>query len=63
MASNLTLQDFEKLQMGCALHTKWKLSPAIFQLLNVSPPRKVTILAQETQSYQGMGTAYLQVCK
>lgn len=63
MASNLTLQDFEKLHMDCALHTKWKLSPAIFQLLNVSPPSKVTILAHETQSYQGMGTACLQVCR
>jgi hypothetical protein len=40
MASNLTLQDFEKLQVGCALRTKWKFSPAIFQLLNCEPSKK-----------------------
>lgn len=40
MASNLTLQDFEKLQMGCVLYTKRKLSPAIFQLLHCESSKK-----------------------
>lgn len=56
MASNLTQQDFKKLQMGCLLPTDGSFFQQFFNYCIVSPPRKVTILARRAQSNQVEGT-------